>query len=365
MATNKKYNFKFYERDGSLITTMNPRHLANEIAITGLLNSGMGELRLVLNLPFDSYSDSVSYVANMKFVKVYEYDSNNLNGRLVFVGYNQRFVPKLNTSVDNVTLKFLGLGSLLKQTLFGTQPNFTVDHETVAEDVGQIARDIIDQLNADIGDSYDWITYETAGVDQTAFLKGSTNKIKFIDTDMFDAMESCRNLAGGDWYWHIDGTGVFHFREKGSTADHTFQVKKNIKDLEIDSHIADIANDVTLEWDDPTRSNGDDATSIAAYGRFTKIINDISIKDSATATDRINTELDKFKNPRLRVAIEITSDYDIESIRVGQTCRVIGMKTAAGDLSENMQIVSLKYKPDTIVLELDDTQNFGKSISQL
>ncbi len=63
--------------------------------------------------------------------------------------------------------------------------------------------------------------------------------------------------------------------------------------------------------------------------------------------------------------ITINNNFDLESLQVGKTCKIRGLKKGSATLSDNMQIESLRYSPDKVILTLGDATNFADEIKKL
>lgn len=357
---NKKFNVKFYQKDGTLIDTVDPSILASAPTFSGAINAGLGQCTLKFNLPFDDFASHVDFIDHMTFCEIFEVDEDNLGGRLIFTGYTPRFNPRLSGDEDFVQVILLGLGSLLSDSIFGTSPNYTEDYSSTGADPATIATDIIDNINTQLGHA--WINYSTSGGDQTVFTVGTSVKYIFDKLSHGDALNELVKLTGGDWFWHVDGQGYFWFKEKPSTATHTFQIGLDVLDLDIDSSVEDLKNRVVLFWDDPTPTVDTDSASITAYGERAIIIEDSQIKDSTSATQRVASELAKRKDPKFQTTMIVTSEYDIESIRCGDTCEILGLKEGSDVMGDNMQIVAIKYNIDKMTLQLDEVRSFSDSV---
>lgn len=359
--SNKKYNVKFYSDPSTLIETVSPNLIVDEVSFTSQKNGGLGEWVFKINVPFDDFATHVSFINFMNFVKVYEIDPSNKTGRVIFTGYLTKYIPTLTKDQDLVEVTCLGLASLMSESLWGTQPTFLNSYSSTAPET--IAQAIIDDVNTIFGT---WISYETSGPNQTIFATSKTISYDFEELTHLEAMEKLLELTGEDWYWHIDGQGNFHFREKSSTADHEFQVGTDIQRLAIDTNIEALKNDITLEYNGGT-VNKSDSTSITAYKRRKVKFDDqkITTGTGGLGEDFVDQKIAELKNPKYETVLEINSQYDIESIRAGQTCKVKGVKIGSTILDDNMQIVGFRYTPDVITLDLDEFKSFAREISKL
>ena len=75
--------------------------------------------------------------------------------------------------------------------------------------------------------------------------------------------------------------------------------------------------------------------------------------------------VDDNKDPKIMTKLVINSNYDLESIKAGETCQVVGVKKDSTLFNDNMQIMRIDYKEDTATLLLEGiTGNFGTEMEK-
>lgn len=354
---SKKFSIKFYDKSASPIKTVNPLILLNEPSFTQQINGGQGECILRIKASFDNFAEEVNFIGLMNHVQVVEIDPANKDGRVIFTGYVPSHTAILKNAGEYIQIRALGLASKLSESLYGVSPDFTVNSTA---DPSALATAVIDSLLVDYPN---FITYATSGPSQSVFSVGTDVNLEFTQISRLEAIQKSRELAGGDWYWYIDGQGVFHFAERPATATHVFQIGNDIESIEVDNNINEMVNHVVVNYDGGQHV-ALDSSSITEYGRRAKVIDDSSIKDLASAQLRASDELTK-ATPKLSTKITINSNYDLESIRPGQTCRVRGLKEGSTTMGQNMQIMRVKYQADKVELVLDEFQSLAGAIKKV
>lgn len=351
MTLNKKYQVKIFQSDGTtLINTINPNEIRNEITFSSRINGGFGALTLVLNRKFDDFNENVDIKAD-NIVKVFEFDEVNVDPVLIYTGYISKYNPFLRGSDEGVEITILGLISFLSRDYYKSGTSYTVNITNI--DVGAMARAIIDQVNT----IFNLFTY-TIGV--TAKDTGVLLDKDFEKQKWFDAIRAVNALAPDGWWWKIDEQGVFYFLEKPSTTTHTFTIGKDIDQLEGEKDFETIQNFVTVFFGGAGSGlDRSDSTSIATYGKHTGIY-DQSDLNATAAGEFADKKLADNKDPKINTRLRINTKFNIETIKVGDTCRIRNLNEDQETFSENMQIVSINYTPDFATLELEEIRtNFG------
>jgi len=127
-----------------------------------------------------------------------------------------------------------------------------------------------------------------------------------------------------------------------------------------------VVNDVTVAYNGGTQ-NATDATSIAAYGKREKYIDRTTdTSDSTTALQIATKEVEDNKDEKIEATIILNNQYDIESVRPGQTCKIMNYKKGAELFSENMLIVSTRYKNgDSLEINLESKKDVATQLIKL
>ncbi|MGC3970592.1 MAG: hypothetical protein QM775_25635 [Pirellulales bacterium] len=107
-----------------------------------------------------------------------------------------------------------------------------------------------------------------------------------------------------------------------------------------------MAGDVVTEYAD--------APSIAAHESRLEIIQDTSLGNTEASDQRGEKAVADGRNPKNKDTLVINSQYDLESIQVGETCILLNADLSAS-LVTNAQIVGLSYENSRVTLELEES----------
>lgn len=374
MSVTKKYLVKIYDQDNSTLrkTLLGERsadsHLKSDPSFHTRINGGQGELVLDLKAPFDDFDEgtTVDFLNVVKLYAVVKDDAlKTQTTSLIYTGYISRYEPYVQQGgEEGVRVTCLGLASLLTKSYF-SDGDFTVTRSS--EDPTVTGKAIIDHFNSVFSGSL--IGYDSSSVPATV---GTSITYTFTDQKWFDCLTTVGKLAGTNWWWSIDRDGKYNFQAKPSTPTHTFVIGKNVESLVCPKDSEKVINDVYVRRSGGTETHYTDATSQSTYGtgspatgKYTTVITDTSIPDATTADQRGNKELNDKKDAAVKATLVVNSNYDLESIRVGQTCKVthfLRANTFFG--SQNMLIVGLSYSPDRCALELESASgDFGLELA--
>lgn len=350
MVKKKKFNAKAYAMDGTFVHTFSPDVVANDPRFSSEINDGFGECTLLLNKPFDDFDEGTK-VAFENIVKIYEFDENNVSGRLIYTGVCTQYRPTAEDANQYVEMSLVGLVQFLSRAYFTSGGSYTVDYTggSVADPADMI-KDAIDNLLVDYPDC--GLSYSGGHIDDL----GSTISHQFVERKWRQAIETAHGFMGAGWWWKVDESGQFWLAEKPATATHSFSFSKHIDEAVVNKNDEAVVNKIHFKYSGGT-VDVNDATSISTYGKHEEIISDTTITDSTGATNKANQILADKKDPKTSATITINSSYDLESIKVGETCKIFGLKKDSALFNDNMQIVRVDYKVDTATLHLEEITN--------
>lgn len=350
---SKKYLIKVFDKDGTALQVVDSAILRSEIEFQSELNGGQGELQMDLTMSWD---DPPSWTDPFNFVRVFVFDAQNPRGRLLYSGVIVQRIPNVIGREEYISLTVFGLVGLLSFSLYKDGSSFDVTHS--AQDPKDVLEDIIDhfQLVYPPSSGDEWIGYNAVtnirdGSQIETF--GSNITYTFEKNVWSEAIDKLLELTDSGWYWYIDQGGDVIFREKSTSADHIFTVGKDVQDISAPENIEEIINSVTLAYDGGTTAAQEDATSISAYGKREQYVDDQNTTDSATAVSKAQRIRDENKDPKIQATIVVNSEYDFESIKPGDTCKVRNYKKGSVVLNDNMLIVGVTYTPELCTLELE------------
>lgn len=349
----KRYQVKIYDLDGTYRKTLSPKIVKNNVTFTSLINGGQGVCVLDLALPIDDFGEG-DYIDHMKVMRIYQVDEDNsVTPRLIYTGWVSQYEPYFSAKDEGVRVNLLGLASLLS-LIYYYSGSYT---HTPSADPSVIATNIIDYLNTKY--SGGWLSH---GANVSTV--GVTVGYDFDYTKCLDAVKKAHELSDGDWWWHIGADGELYFKDKPNTATHLFIKGSHIHEGRIRKKNEKVVNKYILEYNGGAGTY-EDATSQTAYGLRELNEDDQNISGSTTADQQGDKKIADEKDPKAHTTLIINSSYDIESIKVGDTCTVTNFKKDTSPLPSNLQIVSIRYSPEFATLELGDANaNFQREFTE-
>lgn len=359
MNINKRFQVKVLDSSGTFIKNFSPEIIANDPNFSSEINSGFGENTFILKLPFDDF-DEGSSIDYENFVEIYEFDTNNPTARLIYKGVVTGYEPVAELGNQYVRLISLGLISFLTRDYFKDGSSFTVDYGVStgsSTDPKNMIEDIIDQVLT---------IYPNCGLYYSSSIAtlGTNIEKKFESKTWLQALKEAFALYGDGYYWRIEKDGLVTVATNPGSATHTFTFNKHIDQANAEKTTEDLVNSVRVSYTGGTYDHSD-ATSITNYGKRHKNISATEIDNATAAQNYAEQYVGSRKDPKVAAKIVINSVYDIESIKVGDTCKVLGLKDGQNPFGTNMQIQRLRYRADTVELSVESIRrNFGDQIEK-
>ena len=367
MARQKSYIIKIYDQDGSTLlktlTTDRPEgngaYVANVPLFVSRINGGQGECMLDIKAAFDDFDEGVS-VNFMNVTKIYAVTLDDSTSpptqaqTLIYTGIMTRYEPYMEDGAEGVRVTLLGLGSLLTASYYKNGSDFAVTHTSA--DPETIGRAILDHFNTIFGGSL--LSYSNDTTDAV----GTTVSITFTDQRWSESLIKTGELAGTNWWWKVDESGLYWLKAKPSTPTHSFTLGREIVWIQATKDSEKVVNDVQVRRSGGTATDYSDATSQQTYGtgspasgKRTKIVSDSALTDSSAADQRGNKEIADNKDAKVNSPFTVTSKYyAIETIKPGDTCKVRNFDGSSSFFgSNNLMIVAVHYEGDTCKVELE------------
>lgn len=357
MLITKKFTIKIYDSDGTtFLRTLKPSEVLNNPTFTSQINGGFGQCVLDLALPFDDFGEGTT-ITFMNIVKIYAIDSDNTLGRLIYTGFISAYTPYLKDAEQGVKITLLGMVSLLSLAYYKDGSSFTVAH--VSEDPAVIMKAIIDHFNSIYGGSL--LGYDSGGT--TVDTVGTNVTYTFEEDKWIDAVQNAFGTVGAGWWWHVDKQGQLYLKQKPASATHSFTIGKDIDSIEVNKSSEKVVNKVRVKYNGNT-ADDDDATSIAGFGTREIISSDDRIQDATTANQKAAQLIDDNKVEKIKARMVINSTYDLETIKVGDTCKIKNLAIDQATFNNNMMIVSVNYSFDHVTIELEEQTRFSLELQK-
>jgi hypothetical protein len=348
----KKLNIKFFDRSKNILKTLQNTVSRSDVGFSSQINGGQGEFNLQLSLPFDDFEEYSTSIQIGNIVEVRMSDENNQLGRLIYTGQITQY-RAFDEQFGGVTLVLSGLVNIFTRGIFRT--GSTVTRAYTATDVATIVRDVISQVNTEYGNFF---SHTAQSIPDT----GVSVDVTFESTTWFEAIQKCIELAGANYYWYVGADGVLFFKEYSTTSDHAFDTNRDISQITKEEDGERIVNSVSFVYNGGIE-NVQDAASITANGLRHIVISDDGVGNSTEANRIASERIAKDKNPLARITMGIKNTADLEAIKVGDTCNVLGY--SSGVLPAVMRIQSISYTPEQIQVQIGEYRTLTNRLVDL
>lgn len=358
---SKQIQIKSYNSSGILIK------IIQDASFTGFskyINGGLGSLILKLARSIDTF-DTNNDVSIGNQIKIYISDTDD-DDVLIYNGMIEEQKPYMDGDTEYVEIVCYGYVTRFNRDILrtGRRTTFYTDttdflgtaSATSVAELSNVIREIIDHFNTNNSDID--ITYNVSGTDSISDTSQGIN-YQFTALTYYEAIEKCREVAPQNWYWFVGADGVFNFSSKPSSATHEFIIGKSIKSIKVIKSL-DQTNNVILVSDNSSYRKYEDNVSVNDYGRRVHLHIDRDIKDTDTMDNYGETYLEKYKNPIIKIEMEIydnngnANGYDIESINPGNTCEITNIDDDSDLFNNNM-----------IITQVDWTLGYAKLIIEI
>lgn len=368
---NKQYEVVIREPDGTFLTRLSARlplvppasrkTIRNfDPKIVSEINQGQGALNIDIDTLFDDFGEGVD-IANGNIVQVYLFDENHPSpdGVLIYAGHIVRYTAYLEGQNQGVTIEAHGIVAQLHADYF-IDPLGPGYEFNVQDTASEIFKFIIDTFRAVYTGSS--INYDGSSVEDSLV----TQDKDYSFATWLDAIKQTLQIAPAGWWWRIEPSGLAVFKSKPSTATHIFDLQKHVTRITVPVSSENIKNRVRLDSSAASTPHiVTDSASIATYGQRTIRFNDTTIQDDTTADVLVAKELAERKDEKRGVVLTINDLYDLESIKPGDTCTILGSRIGSTLLPANLQIVKVEYSSVSVTLTLEeDYQNFTKQLAK-
>jgi len=346
----KKYVAKLYDITGASLQSTEAELLTYP-EFSKSRNGGLGQCKVRLNYTFGKFASQLA-----RIVKIYCINDANPTGKLIYTGYVSQQYEVFGAGLQFTELICLGVQSLLTNAYYKNGAAYVVTHTN--DDVSTIFEAIVDHFQAAYSGSlisYTGASIDTVGVNVTY----TFNQLKWLD-----ALKDAFDLVGSGWYWYINEAGVLHLHENPASATHLFTAGKDIELIEVERSVEKIVNDSYLNYNGGTDTAAD-ATSKTTYGLREQYDDDQNITNAATAGEFTDKKVVDSKDPKARTKLTINSQFAIEDISPGDTCKVLNLPYGSGVLSDNMTIERIEYKGEKAVLHLNEYQHIADEIKKI
>lgn len=356
----KLYQLKVWDYEN--YPSDSPDRIIADVRINGFsseINSGLGQLDFMLERNLQDWNENNDIALN-NVVELLVNDIDTDDYIKIYTGYVSRINFEYSRQKKTVVVNCLGFVSRLNFDIYKNGTTSTISESSA--DPSTMFKNTIDKLKDESNGNITFLTYNTlptSSVETT----GLSVDASFKSKTYFEALEMCRELAPANWFWKLDEDNVFHFASKPITPTHNFSLG-SIEKLEINYSLEEVRNGVLIWDNDVVYRYLSNANSISTYGRRIERMT-APQADATNAMDKkANAFLGQFKDPVTIIRLTIADNnefesygdlagYDIENIKVGETCRISGIdESASAFLSTNLFIVRVEYQPIKAVIDL-------------
>lgn len=365
----KHYIYRVFDNNRYVATWT--KDVISEPSFKTTINGGPSQMVIMLGRTFDDFGEDVDVKLNNK-VECWVVNTDYPNGLLLYAGYISGYKPIIDRVKESVEVTVLGyVGELQRMVLRDGSGNTKITYNSF--DPSNILKSAIDLYRA-VGGNIRYTSTSIAPTNTVVSYTFNANTVK-------EVLDKIIELCPVGWYWRIDPDNTIYLQPQNVLSDHSFTLGLEIEKLSTYRRIEDLTNRVLFvgAGDPALFLKFENTSSIATYGLYEKKIVDQRVSSSATAAIISQREIDSKKDPEIRSVFQIMSDdgpgpygYDIESVKPGQTLKVRNLRTGqkaqslwdqslwdvdvwdqtiSTSAADVIQILSVDYKPDSIVVE--------------
>ncbi len=240
-------------------------------------------------------------------------------------------------------------------------------------DPSNILLDVVGKFNGQGGK----LTADGTTVDAT----GITVTTQFNTNTIQEVISQLQSMSPLNWFFRVGTDDKIYFKLLASTPVHKFYLGRNVTYYKQEKRLENIVNYIYFTGSNFFKKYINSG-SVAAYGRFTQKMVQNQVTDIATADVMANAILNRMSSPEIRIVLRVSDSnnddgkgYDIESIKVGDSCQIFGVASKGNNLWDNslwdtdawdyavtnsagtvLQIQKITYYPDYAELEISNRQ---------
>lgn len=310
---SNKVLIKLYDKDETFKKTLSWTSISSNPRYTEAI--GYWYQDMVFNFSVDFYDTTINHY---DIVKVISWTGTVLY-RGVVIGLDRR----LENYWEKIVVRCMGMLSLWKKIIYNNWSGYTF---TKTADARDIIEHIIDYINSQ------YTTNPFSYVTNTTTIAGwTTVAIDFDYTYCTDAIAKVLELT--NYVFRIDGDGVVYFTPATDTyvTRHKMNMWRHIQSMNIEEKSNKLYNNYVLQYYWAGIQTWSDATSISEYWTLTEYIYDQAISDWTTASERIDAELAKRKDPEINATIVVNDNYNLETLKVWDLITISNMNYSIVD----------------------------------
>ena len=342
----------------------------SEPSFTAEVDSGLSSLSVSLALPFD-YAGADLTKGNLVETYCKPDDGDEV---LIHGGILETIKRTATATGDTVEVSITPYISELSRDYFRDNDTTGISHIWTSTEIATILKTILEKT-AYMRSIFSRVHASSTSVQNS----GKTVSVQIGSETYLSAIQRVKKMGPGNFYYFVDASGVFWYRNFDSGTHHVFTLGKDAMSLSMTDDLSDLRN-VVYFWNqsdaDGTmialeRSN---ASSTALYGRRAEIVTDSRIDSTAAAEAAVSAYLTEHSSPIETYEVDVlssskedTKGYPIESIRPGDSCEIRNVPLLSG---KSFSIVRVDYSPDSVKLTLGigpvrRPSTLGKTIEEM
>jgi hypothetical protein len=302
---------------------------------------------------------------------VYIFDEESgVNGVLVYSGILVSYIPAVQGGKEYVDVEFFPHYWNLKNKILEDAGDTEVAY--ASQDPGAIMRDVLDKYAG----TTDHITGSVDNTSTSVSYTYNTNDCQY-------AVQKVLELCPDGWFFRVGADNIVYMEAREGTPTHYFTMGREIMEYYPEKRSEGIINTVYFRGGSTLYKKYTNSSSVASYGTRAITLIDERVTVEATADIIADRILDAKSSPEIRVVLKIMDSngegnekgYDIESIKPGQTCKILNATSKSENLwdvvlwdgaswdyditnaaATQLQIMSVEYHLDYAVVELSNRQ---------
>lgn len=280
----------------------------------------------------------------------------------IFSGYITSFEPTITNKQEITKICLYGNITRLANNILRDDTNHTtilgVDYpENIANDA--ITKYYNASYNLGVPELAIKVLWTINNLDPATSTENYPIWVDFKRRTYLEILDNLLIYCRKNWYYYLNENNALSFTKKSIYPKHIFHYGVNIGDVHIQQNINTIKNFI-LAWDTGTNYYlFQDLTSIALYGKRVGTLDNFSIANDSTTIIAGKRYLESYKDPELKLSFDVLDNnynekgYDIESVKPGDTCSILGLDHDLDFIKENMLITSVDYGVDKITVTIE------------
>lgn len=378
----KTYLYKIYDSNGDFLTTW--KDVVSDLNIKYEINGALPALKIRLARPETGYGEDED-VKQGNRIKIYCFDKESgTDGICVYSGILVAYTPTVIGSQEFIDIQFYSHYWDLANNVLEDSGDTELAYATT--DPSDIMKDLLDRYNL-LPSAV--LNYSGSSIEDT----GTSVSYTYNTTNFQEAVKKVVELCPENWYFRVEPDDILYLSSMEDTDNisHRFTIGRDILEYTPEKRFDNIINTVYFRGGDTGGGvylyyKYTNSGSVGEYGTRAMFLIDQRVIVAGTAEIMANRVLNANNNPEIRVVIKVMDSnvendseqylgYDLESIKVGQTCKILNATKQSYNLwgesiwdeddwdfditnavGQQLQIMSVDYYPDYAILELSNKQ---------